>query len=214
MRYLILRESIFYASLFLFCCSFKNFNHHKRFIKYIQLAFEGNRSGEGYFSASGKDLLPNENHPEIHIQIYTLNLDGVAQLVSTGIGKSTCAWFHPSETKMLYASTHLDPKSHQKQKREFELRKSGTSRKYSWDYDPNYDLFLNDLKANSNKRLTREYGYDAECAFSKWRKNCVYQTGTFTPPIQIQLTTKSMSILFPVLMKFIPWIAMGEMLKD
>ena len=46
------------------------------------------------------------------------------------------------------------------------------------------------------------------------KKLCLLQTGTFTPPNQIQLTTKSMSILFPVLMKFIPWIAMGEMLKD
>ena len=46
------------------------------------------------------------------------------------------------------------------------------------------------------------------------KKLCLLQTGTFTPPIQIQPTTKSMSILFPALMKFIPWIAMGKMLKD
>ena len=155
---------------FLVCCSFIKLQSSQKVLSnIIQLTFEGNRSGEGYFSASGKKIcFQAENHPgNPYYQIYTLNLDdGVTQLVSTGIGKSTCAWFHPSETKILYASTHLDPKSHEKQKREFELRKSGTSRKYSWDYDPNYDLFLNDLKANSNKRLTREYGYDAECAFS------------------------------------------------
>ena len=155
---------------FLVCCSFIKLQSSQEVLSnIIQLTFEGNRSGEGYFSASGKKIcFQAENHPgNPYYQIYTLNLDdGVTQLVSTGIGKSTCAWFHPSETKILYASTHLDPKSHEKQKREFELRNSGTSRKYSWDYDPNYDLFLNDLKTNSNKRLTREYGYDAECAFS------------------------------------------------
>ena len=152
------------------CCSCLQLQSSQKVLSnIIQLTFEGNRSGEGYFSASGNKICYQaENHPgNPFYQIYTLNLDnGLTQLVSTGIGKSTCAWIHPSESKILYASTHLDPKSQEKQKREFELRQSGTSRKYSWDYDPHYDLFLNDLKSNSIKRLTKEFGYDAECAFS------------------------------------------------
>ena len=66
----------------------------------------------------------------------------------------------------MYASTHLDPLSLKKQETEFNIRQSGKSRKYNWDYDPSYDLFVKDLKTKSVRQLTSAYGYDAECAFS------------------------------------------------
>ena len=97
---------------------------------------------------------------------YTRPSFGPNRLVSSGIGKTTCAWIHPSEKNVLYASTHLDPNSTDKQKQEYELRNSGRNKKYSWDYDPSYDLFIKNLNSNSETRLTNNFGYDAECAFS------------------------------------------------
>ena len=135
----------------------------------IQLTFDGNRSGEGYFSSSGHLLCyQSESHSgNPFYQIYLLDLrSGSNRLVSSGIGKTTCAWIHPSEKNVLYASTHLDPNSTDKQKQEYELRNSGRNKKYSWDYDPSYDLFIKNLNSNSETRLTNNFGYDAECAFS------------------------------------------------
>jgi hypothetical protein len=77
-----------------------------------QLTFEGNRSGEGYFSSSNKEIcFQAENHPgNPFYQIYTLDLlSGESKLISSGIGKSTCAWIHPEGNQVLFASTHLDP---------------------------------------------------------------------------------------------------------
>jgi Tol biopolymer transport system component len=143
----------------------------------IQLTFDGNRSGEGYFSKSGKSMCfqAESYRGNPFYQIYVMNLEtGVNQLVSNGLGKATCAWIHPDENRVLYASTHLDPLSIQKQKTEFQIRQSGKSRKYSWDYDPNYDLFIKDLEKNSLTQLTSAYGYDAECAFSPNGKQIVF----------------------------------------
>ena len=73
-----------------------------------QLTFEGNRSGEGYFSKSGNKIcFQAENYPgNPFYQIYVLDLiNGQTKLVSNGNGKTTCAWFGPSEDKILYAST-------------------------------------------------------------------------------------------------------------
>jgi Tol biopolymer transport system component len=143
----------------------------------IQLTFDGNRSGEGYFSKSGKSMCfqAESYRGNPFYQIYVMNLEtGVNQLVSNGLGKATCAWIHPDENRVLYASTHLDPLSIQKQKTEFQIRQSGKSRKYSWDYDPNYDLFIKDLEKNSLTQLTSTYGYDAECAFSPNGKQIVF----------------------------------------
>ncbi|MEC7803190.1 MAG: M28 family peptidase [Verrucomicrobiota bacterium] len=142
-----------------------------------QLTFEGNRSGEGYFSKSGNKIcFQAENHPgNPFYQIYVLDLlNGQTKLVSNGNGKTTCAWFGPSENKILYASTHRDLKALEKQKEELDLRKSGKNRKYNWDYDSSYDLFIKDLRNNTEIQITNDEGYDAECAFSPDGKKVVF----------------------------------------
>jgi len=92
-----------------------------------QLTFEGVRSGEGYFSASGdKMVYQSENHEgNPFYQIYLLDLkSGENKLVSTGKGKTTCAWIHPTEKLVLFSSTHLDSNASLKQKLEFSERES------------------------------------------------------------------------------------------
>lgn len=134
-----------------------------------KLTFAGKRSGEGYFSADGSKLIyQSERMAENPFyQIYVLDMEtGESERVSTGTGKTTCAWLHPGGGKALFASTHLDPEAKAKQESELEFRKSGKARKYSWDYDEWYDLFEKDLKTGKMRRLTTAKGYDAEGSWS------------------------------------------------
>src|SRR5882724_13164041 len=110
-----------------------------------QLTFEGRRSGEGYFSPDGKALIfQSEREPDNPFyQIYILDLEsGDSHRVSPGIGKTTCAFFRPHSDEVLFASTHLDPEARSKQKAEFDLRATGKERRYSWDYDELFDIFV------------------------------------------------------------------------
>ena len=134
-----------------------------------QLTFEGKRSGEGYFNPNGSKLIfQSERDPQNPFyQIYSLSfLTGETQRVSPGIGKTTCAFFHPSGKRILFGSTHLDPEAVKKQKEELDFRSSGKKKRYSWDYDENMDIFASSLSESNRIRLTDARGYDAEAGYS------------------------------------------------
>ncbi len=100
-------------------------------------------------------------------QIYLLDLEtGETRRISPGVGKTTCAWIHPSGRTVLFASTHLDPKAREKQELEVAARSAAGSRRYAWDFDDEYDLFSVDLESGAPQRLTRARGYDAEASYS------------------------------------------------
>jgi Tol biopolymer transport system component len=103
-----------------------------------QLTFEGKRSGEGYFSADGSQMIFQSEREEGNpfYQIYLMDLaTGDQQRVSPGVGKTTCAWIHPDGKRVMFASTHLDAEAKAKQAAEIEERKNARVRRYSWDYD-------------------------------------------------------------------------------
>lgn len=134
-----------------------------------QLTFEGRRAGEGYFSADGRKMIFQSERYEDNpfFQIYLTNLDsGKTELVSPGVGKTTCAWIHPDGNRVLYASTHDDPDAIQEQQAELDMRASGTTPRYSWDYDTYYDIYDYDLKTKESRNLTNTNGYDAEGSWS------------------------------------------------
>src|SRR2546423_1741866 len=109
-----------------------------------QLTYEGRRSGEGYFSPDGKELIfQSEREPgNPFFQIYILEFEsGETHRVSPGFGKTTCGFFRPGTDEVLFASTHLDPDARAKQKAELEFRAAGKQRRYSWDYDEQMDIF-------------------------------------------------------------------------
>src|SRR5947209_7067519 len=76
-----------------------------RFLSNIrQLTFEGNRSGEGYFSPDGKSLIFQSERDSSNpfYQIYILDFEsGDVHRVSPGIGKTTCAFFRPGSDEVL-----------------------------------------------------------------------------------------------------------------
>ena len=130
------------------------------------------KAGEGYFSPDGKTIIyqaVTADYP--FYQIYTQPLaGGRPHRVSTGRGRTTCAYFHPSGEKILFASSHLDPKLDKteadERKRLAEEAKSGQRRRYAWDFDPHMDIFEDEPDGKILRRLTNEPGYDAEGAWS------------------------------------------------
>lgn len=134
-----------------------------------QLTFDGRRSGEGYFSADGRQMVFQSERESDNpfYQIYLMDLEsGDVARVSPGHGKTTCAWIHPSGQRVLFASTQFDPEAIAKQQAELEFRASGQTRRYSWDYDPQYELVEWDASSGEYRRLTDALGYDAEASYS------------------------------------------------
>ena len=140
-----------------------------------RLTVEGRRAGEGYWSPDGTRLVfQSEREPgNPFYQIYTLDLmTGDATRVSPGYGKTTCSFFRPGSDQILFASTHHDPKSKQLQQEELDFRASGRQRRYSWDYDPEFEIYAYSQNAGRSgspqayTRLTNARGYDAEASYS------------------------------------------------
>ena len=135
----------------------------------VQLTFDGLRSGEGYFNADGTEMVfqSERRADNPFYQIYTLNFEtGETAPVSPGHGKTTCAWLHPDGNRVLFASTQNDPQARQKQLDEIAFRESGQTRRYSWDYDENYELTALDRATGEFTQLTNAKGYDAEGSYS------------------------------------------------
>ena len=134
-----------------------------------QLTYDGKRAGEGYFSQDGNALIfQSEREPDNPFyQIYLLDLlTGDTHRVSTGIGKTTCAFFRPRTDEVLYASTHHDAFAKAKQEEELKFRASGEERRYSWDYDEAMDIFSANRDGSNLTQLTDAPGYDAEASYS------------------------------------------------
>ena len=134
-----------------------------------QLTFAGKRAGEGYFSADGSKLIFQSEREKDNpfFQIYLLDLEtGDTERISPGHGKTTCAWIHPGGKKVMFASTHSDPDARKKQAEELRRRAEGREKRYSWDYDPFYEIYEYDLETKKSRNLTKAPGYDAEGAYS------------------------------------------------
>lgn len=134
-----------------------------------QLTLEGKRAGEGYFGPQGKSLVFQSERQDDNpfFQIYWMDLEnGDLERISPGIGKTTCAWIHPTRPTVLFASTHDDPDARRKQTDELALRAENKQRRYSWDYDEHYELYMFDRDSRRLSRLTNARGYDAEGSWS------------------------------------------------
>ena len=125
-----------------------------------QVTFEGQRAGEGYFSADGKEIIYQAVMPGCpHYQIYTRSLaGGEPKMVSVGKGMTTCANFHPTNGSILFAATHLDPDT-------FGPPPENAGR-YAWNRHKSFEIFVANRDGSGLQRLTEAPGYDAEAAFS------------------------------------------------
>ena len=142
-----------------------------------QLTLDGRRAGEGYFSADGRMMVFQSERQADNpfYQIYLMDLEtGDLDRVSDGTGKTTCAWIHSDGNHVLFASTQGDADRLKKQQEELDFRASGQERRYSWDYDPAYELYVWDRPNKSYQQLTKALGYDAEASYSPDGKQIVF----------------------------------------
>ena len=125
-----------------------------------QLTFRG-ENAEAYFSADDRYLILQSTHGRYSCdQIFTLPVGGgEMELVSTGKGRTTCAYFFPSGDKILYSSTHLsDPQC---------PPPPDYSQGYVWALYPSYDIFVADRDGDDLTQLTDTWRYDAEATIAR-----------------------------------------------
>lgn len=134
-----------------------------------QLITDSLRSGEGYFSADGEQLIFQSEAPGDNpfYQIFLRDLvSGETHRVSPGIGLTSCAWVHPKLDLVMFSSTHEDPEALGKQAEEIRIRESGIERPYGWDYDRHYEIYQANPDGSGIINLSNADGYDAEGSYS------------------------------------------------
>ena len=129
-----------------------------------QLTFGGDNA-EAYFSFDDSKLVFQLKNLEIGVdcdQIYVLDYnnhdmkESLPPMVSTGLGRTTCSYFMPGDTTVIYASTHLGDKNCPV---EPEKREDGD---YVWPIYPDFDIFVANMRGDIISQLTQNPGYDAE----------------------------------------------------
>lgn len=128
----------------------------------------GGQNAEAYFDWTGRRLVFQSTRPPFACdQIFVMRDDGSdVRLVSTGRGRTTCAFFFPDGRRVIYASTHLsDPACPPPPDR---------SRGYVWPLYPGYEIFVSELEGGDLRRLTYHDGYDAEGAVSPDGRHIVF----------------------------------------
>lgn len=141
----------------------------KHLINLKQITFGGDNA-EAYFSPDGKQLCFQTNNPKWGLkcdQIYRMDLQASKadtafqpHLISTGEGRTTCAYYLPGNKEILYASTHLAGKECPP------APAPRADRKYLWAVYPEFDIFVADENGKTKKQLTNSTGYDAEATVS------------------------------------------------
>ncbi len=130
------------------------------------LTFEG-QNAEAYFDHEDRRLIFQSTPRGAGCdQIYVMDLDGRGRSrVSTGSGRTTCAYFFPDGKRILYSSTHLaGPEC---------PPRPDYSQGYVWPlYD--YDIFTADPDGSNLRRLTTTPGYDAEATISEDGEHIVF----------------------------------------
>jgi Tol biopolymer transport system component len=127
-----------------------------------QVTFGGDNA-EAYWSFDDKQLVFQSNNAAWNVncdQMFLMNYgdsfrESVPPMISTGKGRTTCAYFLPDNKHIIYASTHLAMDNCP----DTPLKENG---KYVWPIYDSYDIFVADLKGNITAQLTNEKGYDAE----------------------------------------------------
>lgn len=123
-----------------------------------QLTFEG-QNAEAYWSPDGTRLIFQRTVGEGTCdQQYTMNVDGSAvQMVSNGLGRTTCGYFYEQGSRILYSSTFRADEACPPP--------PDFSRGYVWAlYD--YDIYTADTSGADLRPIFSTPGYDAEATLS------------------------------------------------
>lgn len=133
-----------------------------------QLTF-GADNAEAYWSFDNSKAVFQSNNSAWGVQcdqifyfdISSSNMrEHAPKMLSTGMGRTTCSYFLPGDTTIVYASTHLGDEACPP------VPEHKPGGKYLWPVYSTYDIFVADLNGKILKQLTNEPGYDAEATVS------------------------------------------------
>lgn len=126
----------------------------------LTMLTDGGENAEAYFSYDGKSLSFQSTHGDWGCdQIFTMPVEGgEAQLVSTGKGRTTCAYWMPDGKSVVYSSTHHHDEACPPT--------PDMSRGYVWPLYPTFDIFVVDTTTGEHTQLCDDDGYDAEATIS------------------------------------------------
>lgn len=141
----------------------------EKHLKNVRQLTYGGDNAEAYWSFDDSKLVFQSNNPSWGLscdQIYIMELNNYAPdsaitpyIVSTGQGRTTCAYFMPGDSTVVYASTHSGDKNCPPEPD----RSSGV---YAWPIYPDYDIYVANKAGDIVTQLTDEPGYDAEATLS------------------------------------------------
>ncbi len=140
----------------------------------------GGENAEAYLSFDESQLVFQATTGDMKCdQIFTMKLDGTdVKRVSSGEGRTTCAYFLPGDDKIIYASTHAaDPGC---------LPPPDRSLGYVWKLYDEYDIYISGADGSDSKVLIGGKGYDAEATVSPKGDKIVFtSTRTGDPEVFI-----------------------------
>ena len=140
----------------------------KHFKNIQQLTFGGDNA-EAYFGFDNENIVfqrTNKSEGLMCDQIFFGEIPKSSKekfdykLVSTGKGRTTCAYIMPDKKHVLYASTHLGADTCPP------VPDRNILKKYVWPIYESYDIFVADLNGKVTSQLTKEPGYDGEATIS------------------------------------------------
>ncbi len=133
------------------------YSREEKYFEYIEKLTSGGDNAEAYFSFDDKKLVFQRTDYKKYMcdQIFIYDLKKKKfHLISTGKGRTTCAYFMPDGKHIIYSSTH-----HISEKCP-EVPNLNLKR-YYWTLFP-YDIFMLDLETKKLEKLTDNPYYDAE----------------------------------------------------
>lgn len=141
-----------------------HYKQEKHLANITQYTFGGDNA-EAYWSFDGSMLVfqaKNEDWGTKCDQIYYFSPENsnmkseIPTMLSTGKGRTTCSYFLPGDSTIIYSSTHLGDDNCPP---EPEKREDGA---YVWPVYASFDIFKADLNGNILDTFSFTDGYDAE----------------------------------------------------
>ena len=141
----------------------------EKHFKNLRQLTTGGDNAEAYFGFDNEHITFQRTNPKEGLmcdQIFygaipkSANEKFTYKRVSTGKGRTTCAYLMPDKKHFLYASTHLASEACPP------TPDRSVIKKYVWPVYDSYDIFVANFKGKITKRLTSTPGYDAEATIS------------------------------------------------
>lgn len=150
----------------------------EKHLQNIRMLTNGGENAEAYFSFDETKIIFQSTRDNLKCdQIFIMDTNGSKQkMISNGSGRTTCAYFLPGDSLILYASTHHYDKDCPPP--------PDRTRGYVWKLYDSFDVFVSDLNGKIIRQLTCDYGYDAEATVSPKGDKIVFtSTRTGDPEI-------------------------------